>query len=83
MKNRSSWIVVVLSLTTSLFLAGCSNEESPTGAGPAEQIGREIDKAAQEAGKAMQEMQEKLGQKMEEAGEKMQEPEHPEGHGGH
>ena len=67
---------------TLLFFAGCSQDEP--GTGPAEQVGREIDKAAQEAGKAMREMQEKLGQKMEEAGEAMQnEPEHPDSHGGH
>lgn len=83
--KRDSFQLVASSLlvATLIFFAGCSQEESPTSTGPAEQIGREIDKAAQEAGKAMQEMQKELGKKMEEAGEKMQEPEHSESHGGH
>jgi len=73
--------VAPLLFTGLVFCAGCSQDESPTSTGPAEQIGREIDKAAQEAGKAMQEMQNELGKKMEEAGEKMQEHEHSDSHG--
>lgn len=81
MKRNACKFVAPILFVAFAFCAGCSQEESPSSTGPAEQIGREIDKAAQEAGKAMQEMQKELGKKMEEAGEKMQEHEHSDSQG--
>jgi len=82
MKKVSSWLVVSLVLVNLLFVAGCSGkEEDPTTAGPAEQIGREIDKAAREAGEQAREMREELGEELEQAGEAMQKPDRPEERG--
>ena len=81
MKQNTFKLVAPILFAAFILCVGCSQEESPSSTGTAEQIGREIDKAAQEAGKAMQEMQKELGKKMEEAGEKMQDHEHSDSHG--
>jgi hypothetical protein len=78
MKTLSTWLVAPLLFAALLFFAGCSNkEENPTGAGPAEQIGREIDQAVREAKKQAQEIEKKLGKEMEQAGKALQESDRP------
>jgi hypothetical protein len=75
MKRYGVGLIAALGFAVVLPLAtGCSSSEEK--AGPAEQMGREVDKAVQEAGKEMEEMKEKMGKKMEEAGEAMQGADH-------
>lgn len=60
-------------LVLCLLASGCGNREDPPAApGPAEQLGREIDKAVQGAAQRAEDMQKELGEKLEQAGKGME-----------
>lgn len=65
-------LVTVLFLLAPLFWVGCSEPDEPS-PGPAEQIGREIDKTVLGGVKKAQEVQQKIEEKMKEAEEALQE----------
>jgi hypothetical protein len=64
-------LIVPLSLTLLLVSVSCGKKDGPP-PGPAEQLGREIDKTIREAGRQAQEVQKRLGKQLEQAGEEMQ-----------
>ncbi|MEW6296502.1 MAG: hypothetical protein AB1671_02015 [Thermodesulfobacteriota bacterium] len=69
LRMKGVWGGLVLCLLT----RSCGNREEPPAApGPAEQLGREIDKAMQGAARRAEEMQKELGEKLEQAGKEMQ-----------
>jgi F0F1-type ATP synthase membrane subunit b/b' len=72
-------MIAVLLATLALALGACQKPEDKR-IGPAEQAGREIDKAAgkageklEQAGEKLNKATEKLGEKVEQAGKEMQE----------
>ncbi len=64
---------LLLAVIFFMFLAGGCEKSEPEG--PAEKIGKEIDKATKETGKQIGEALEKTGQALEEAGKKLQKKE--------
>lgn len=62
-----------LAAASFLVLAGGCEKSEPEG--PAEKIGKEIDKATKEAGQQIGEALEKTGQALEEAGKKLKKKE--------
>jgi len=64
---------LILALTFFLAFAGGCEKSEPEG--PAEKIGKEIDKAAREAGQQIGETLDKTGKALEEAGKKLQQKE--------
>lgn len=65
-KIGRSFIAAMIVATLFAALAGCQKKE-----GPAERIGREMDKAAEKAGKQLEKAADKVGEKIEEAGGKI------------
>ncbi|MBI2210670.1 MAG: hypothetical protein HYY47_00955 [Deltaproteobacteria bacterium] len=64
---------LLLAALSFMVLAGGCEKSEPEG--PAEKMGKEIDKAAKEAGQQFGEALEKTGQALEEAGKKLQKKE--------
>ena len=68
---KTTMISVVALSVALVALAGCQRTET-AGAGPAEQVGQKLDKAAVKAAEGLNKLAEKAGQGMEKAGENMQ-----------
>jgi hypothetical protein len=66
-------IYLLLAVVSFMVLAGGCEKREPEG--PAEKIGKEIDKATKEAGQQIGEALGKTGQTLEEAGKKLQKKE--------
>lgn len=69
-KIRTAGVGIFLFVFCALTIS-CENREEPS-TGPAEQLGREIDKAMEGAAQRAEEVQERLGKQLEQAGEEMQ-----------
>ena len=70
MLRKFCLLLVVVSFM--VLTGGCEKSEPE---GPAEKLGKEIDKAAKQAGQQIGETMEKTGQALEEAGKKLQKKE--------
>jgi hypothetical protein len=76
MKKNLTWLTMTLLLAALPLLAGCEQKEE-SGPGPAEQVGRQIDKAVREASRQTQEMKKRVGEELEQAGKAMQKSDRP------
>jgi len=59
--------------SASLAVAGCQRTEETAGKGPAEIVGKQLDRAAVEAGRGLKQAAEETGKVIEKAGAKLQE----------
>lgn len=67
MSMRKMGAMIVCTGLLTVMLSACQSE------GPAEQAGKEIDKAMEQAGETMEKAGEKVGEAMEQAGERVKE----------
>jgi hypothetical protein len=74
MRRDQTRNLAILLLASCLLAGGCGKTEEPP-PGPAEQLGRELDKTMLGAVKKAEEVQKKLGERLEETGKDMQNPE--------
>jgi hypothetical protein len=73
MKPQISLTVLSILLATLCLFAGCDKEDHPPpNPGPAEQLGRELDKTIRGGVKQAEEAQKKLGERFEQMGKEMQ-----------
>ncbi len=61
-----SFVPALVLGTLFVALAGCQKKE-----GPAERVGREMDKAAEKTGRQLEKAADKVGEKLEDAGAKI------------
>jgi hypothetical protein len=73
MKHHSWTRSAAITVLAIASLAACEKKEASSGAGPAEQAGKQLDSAASKAGEELNKAAAKAGEKMQEAGQKLQE----------